>query len=52
MSSSKEGNEPRGRMQMQGSVAFVEMMLLLVPGQQSGAGDRMEGREHQQRSME
>lgn len=37
---------------MQGSVAFVEMMLLLGLGQQAGEGERVECRAHQHRSME
>lgn len=52
MSGSSEGNEPPVRMQMQGSVAFVEMMLPLGLGQQAGDGERMECRAHQHRSME
>lgn len=38
-------------MQMQGSVAFVRMMVLLGLGQQARDGERLEGREHQPGSM-
>lgn len=48
MPGSNEGNEPSGRMQMQRSVAFVEMMVLLGLGQQARDGEKLEGREDSQ----
>lgn len=52
MPGSNEGNEPSGRIQMQGSVALVEMMVLLGLGQQARDEEKLEGRERQPRSME